>query len=78
MIHTGSIPELAYKYLIDVGGYSEEWSYPYVSYLGDTNGTCSDDPLTNRVAGISGYVKLPENNASAVMAALATVGPLGE
>lgn len=69
----GSIPELAYTYLVDAGGYAEEWSFPYVSFTGETNGTCSDPTIQ---AGIGGYVKLPENNASAVMAALAHIGPL--
>eukprot|EP00616_Rhizochromulina_sp_CCMP1243_P016292 CAMPEP_0118962106 /NCGR_PEP_ID=MMETSP1173-20130426/556_1 /TAXON_ID=1034831 /ORGANISM="Rhizochromulina marina cf, Strain CCMP1243" /LENGTH=366 /DNA_ID=CAMNT_0006910325 /DNA_START=22 /DNA_END=1122 /DNA_ORIENTATION=- len=69
----GSIPELAYDYLIQEGGFAEEWSYPYQSYGGRTT-ICKN--VTTTVAGISGYVKLPENNASAVMAALATVGPL--
>ena len=34
----GSIPELAYDYLIGAGGYAEEWSFPYISYNGATNG----------------------------------------
>jgi cathepsin L len=77
----GSIPELAYDYLIGAGGYAEEWSWPYYSYTGQTNGTCMDlDPAptnTNPIkAGITGYVKLDENNATAVMTALAAVGPL--
>lgn len=74
----GSIPELAYDYLVSAGGYTQEWSYPYVSYSGTTNGTCVElDTSINPIkATIDGYVKLPENNASAVMAALAKVGPL--
>lgn len=74
----GSIPELAYDYLVSAGGYAQEWSYPYVSYSGDTNGTCVElDTSSNPIkATIDGYVKLPENNASAVMAVLAKVGPL--
>mmetsp|Transcript_2833 Transcript_2833/g.5834 ORF Transcript_2833/g.5834 Transcript_2833/m.5834 type:complete len:360 (+) Transcript_2833:14-1093(+) len=72
----GSIPEVAYDYLIGAGGYAEEWSFPYVSFGGQTNGTC---PLAEEIqikAGIGGYIKLEENNAADVMAALAEVGPL--
>ncbi|GMH53585.1 hypothetical protein TrST_g6847 [Triparma strigata] len=72
----GSIPELVYDYLIEAGGYAEEWSFPYVSYDGQTNGTCKsgDDLLVK--AGITGYVKLEPNNAQDVMTALAEIGPL--
>jgi hypothetical protein len=63
-----------YDYLIGAGGYAEEWSLPYISYFGTTNGTCPDSPSLK--AGISDYVKIEENNAADVMEALATVGPL--
>ena len=77
----GSIPELAYDYLVEAGGMAEEWSWGYESYTGETNGTCRElDPSPQNSnptkVGIGGYVKLPENNASAVMAAVAAVGPL--
>ena len=76
----GSIPELAYDYIIEAGGMAEEWSWPYFSYTGQTNGTCMDldpSPNTNPIkAGITSYVKLSENNASSVMTALAAIGPL--
>ena len=35
---------------------AEEWSYPYVSYTGETNGTCAADPQAKIT--IDGYVKL--------------------
>ena len=72
----GSIPEVAYDYLIDTGGYAEEWSFPYISYSGGTNGTCPATEDLSIKAGIAGYVKLEENNAADVMAALASQGPL--
>ncbi|GMI48872.1 hypothetical protein TrCOL_g7275 [Triparma columacea] len=72
----GSIPEVAYDYLIGAGGYAEEWSFPYISYTGATNGTCPASEDLQVKAGIGGYVKLEENNAADVMVALATVGPL--
>jgi cathepsin L len=76
----GSVSQLAFDYLIGSGGYAEEWSFPYVSYAGATNGTCL--PLNDAAqnvpvqAGITGYATLDANNASAVMAAVATIGPL--
>mmetsp|Transcript_39233 Transcript_39233/g.72173 ORF Transcript_39233/g.72173 Transcript_39233/m.72173 type:complete len:180 (+) Transcript_39233:637-1176(+) len=64
-------------YLIDAGGMAEEWSFPYVSGSGATNGTCPVvDASEYAVAGIEGYVTLAENDAASVMAALATIGPL--
>ena len=72
----GSIPELVYDYLIDAGGYAEEWSFPYESYYGTTNGTCKSGDALLAKAGITGYTKIEENNAADVMTALATVGPL--
>jgi len=72
----GSIPELAYDYLIGAGGYAEEWSLPYISYSGGTNGTCPAEGELELKAGIKDYIKLEENNAADVMEALATVGPL--
>ncbi len=72
----GSIPEVAMDYLISAGGFAEEWSLPYISYTGETNGTCPDADALQIKAGISGYVKLEENNAADVMAAVAEIGPL--
>lgn len=75
----GSTAELAYTYLTNIGGQVQEWSFPYVSYMGTTNGTCtwnnSGDDLPPTVS-IDGFVKLTSNNATAVMTALANVGPL--
>lgn len=73
----GSVPQLAYDYLIDAGGYAEEWSFPYISYQGTTNGTCNElNDLNPIKAGITGYTTLDANNATQVMNALANVGPL--
>jgi cathepsin L len=63
--------------LIEAGGYAEEWSFPYVSFSGQTNGTCNAFGTYNPIkAGIKGYTTLQANNASQVMAAVATIGPL--
>ncbi len=53
------------------------YSVPSIQYTGQTNGTCNNlGSLNPPKAGITGFVTLPENNASAVLAALAVVGPL--
>lgn len=47
---------------------AEEWSFPYISGSG-ANGTCPDTPASDyAVAGIEGYITLPENDAASVMA----------
>jgi cathepsin L len=74
----GSVPQLAMDTIIEMGGWAEEWSNPYVSYMGLTDGACKGLVASSNPgkAGITGYETLPANNASAVMAALAAVGPL--
>lgn len=72
----GSVPELAMDTIIEEG-FAEEWAYPYTSYHGVSGSTCQDlGTFIPKVAGITGRVTLPANNASSVIAALAAVGPL--
>jgi cathepsin L len=73
----GSVPELAFDY-IQANGLASEWTYPYNSYSGASNGQCvyNATGATPPAAHLSGHVKLPANNATAVMQALATMGPL--
>jgi len=66
----GSIPELAFNYTTMSGGQTLESLYPYTGQ----DGTCNS--AVKRVATVGGYVKLPQNNYTAVMGAIATVGPL--
>lgn len=69
----GSIPELAFQYVMS-NGLASETDYPYVS-----GGTSNDEvcrPNVKKTASITGMMKLKENNYEAVMNALATVGPL--
>lgn len=68
----GSIPELAFNFVTQKGLASEK-DYPYVSGGTSANGNCK--PVAPS-AKIEGYIKLPANNYTAVMHALATVGPL--
>ena len=71
----GAIPELAWDYVVAAGGMAEEWAYPYTSYYGD-DGVCKPNNETRKYAKLSGYMKVPENDASAVMEALFTAGPV--
>jgi cathepsin L len=66
----GSIPELAFNYTAMSGGQTLESLYPYTGQ----DGTCNSG--VKRVATVTGYVKLPSNNYTAIMGAVATVGPL--
>ena len=70
----GSTAELAYEYAASSGGFVQEFQYPYTSYYGQ-NFACSV-PSTQPVAGIEGYVQLPSNNYTALMNAVAQVGPI--
>ena len=56
-------------------GILQEYQYSYTSYFG-TCAACSVPTSTYPVASITGYVKLPENNYTALMNAVAQVGPI--
>jgi len=72
----GSTAELAFEYLSGSEGMYEEFQYSYTSYYG-VDEECKLSPGdTSPVATIDGYVKLPDNNYTAVMNAIAQVGPL--
>jgi len=70
----GSIPELAFDY-VKAHGLASESKYPYVSGGTSQNGECKDASIKPN-ATITGWARLPANNYSAVMWALAHVGPL--
>lgn len=69
----GSTSELAFEYMVK-HGQSLESVYPYESGTTGYNGKC-DTTKPARV-NVSSYVKLPANNFTAVINAIATVGPL--
>ena len=73
----GSIPELAFDY-VKANGQSSEWTMPYTSYSGASNGQCfyNATGATPAVAHVDGYVKLPSNNYTSMMQAVALVGPV--
>lgn len=82
----GSVPELAFDY-VKANGMASEWSIPYTAHGGGCAGNPGSDPTCPcaynssaaarmKTVSLDGYVKLPANDQAAVMAALATIGPL--
>ncbi|KPI82686.1 putative cysteine proteinase [Leptomonas seymouri] len=71
---SGSIEPLAFDYIAKAGGIQEEWAYPYTAYYGET-GQCENRPI-HKVAWVSSYVELPENDQEALMDAVAFEGPI--
>lgn len=72
----GSTAELAFEYLSGSGGLQQEYSYPYISYYGQDYPCAIPGSEGTPVATINGYVELPQNNYTALMNAVATVGPV--
>jgi len=69
----GSIAEIAFDYIASNGGQTKEQLMPYLA----RDSTCTyDKTRTPPAATVSGYVKLPENNYTALMNAIATIGPI--
>jgi len=71
----GSIPEVAYHY-IQQFGMTSEWMMPYTSYYGETAQCAYNVSKNQSIVSIAGYEKLPSNDYTAVMSALAKIGPL--
>lgn len=71
----GSTAELAFDYVTGSKGLLQEYQYGYTSYYG-RDFDCAAPGVTLPVATIDGYTQLPGNNYTAVMNALATIGPL--
>jgi cathepsin L len=65
----GATSELGYDYVAQKGIASEK-DYPYRA----VTGTC--DESKPKSAHVTGFVKLPENNYTALVTALATIGPI--
>jgi len=70
----GATSEIAFEYVSNSDGIREEYQYPYTSYYGQDH-DCAI-PASGGVATINGYVQLPSNNYTALMNAIATVGPV--
>lgn len=71
----GSTAEIAFDYVTGSNGMYQEYQYSYSSYYG-SNFECTIPSSGKPVATIDGYVQLPENNYSALMNAVATLGPI--
>jgi len=67
----GSVQWLGFNYTKSAGGLSLETDYPYMG----TTGTCKTSAI-KPAAGVKGYVRLPANNYTALMNAVATIGPI--
>ena len=67
----GSTQPLAFDYVVSAGGMESSKDYPYTA----RDGTCKTKKK-EFVAGITGHVDLPTNNYTALMDAVATVGPI--
>jgi len=70
----GATSELAFDYVAGAG-ILEEYQLGYQAYYG-TDSACGVTSEMSPVATINGYVKLPENNYTALMNAVAQVGPV--
>jgi len=68
----GGTPELAFTQIMQSGGLSTEWTYPYKSYFGSAFQCGSLNPFGQ----ITNFTVLPSNQYAPVMQTLATVGPL--
>jgi cathepsin L len=71
----GATHELAFDYVSGSAGLFQEFQYGYTAY-GGLDSACALPTGTKPVATIDGYVRLPENNYTALMNAIATVGPI--
>lgn len=70
----GLVENLAFEYVKNAGGITEEWSYPYTSFNGDS-GMCRRG-ATDPVVKVSDFVQLEPNDEDAIVDALVTKGPL--
>jgi len=72
----GGTAELAFARIMELGGLSSEWVYPYVSYFGASQ-TCKFNPSnTPPFANISAYYTLPQNEYAPLLSHVATTGPI--
>jgi len=71
----GGTVELAFQKIIDMGGLSSEWTYPYLSWKGGNFPNCNFSPSMG-AASIKGWVNVAPNQYAPVMNSLATFGPL--
>jgi hypothetical protein len=73
---SGATAELAFDYYAGTRGVYQEFQYGYGSYYGAT--LACEKKADAPVAALDGFIQLPANNYTALMNAIATVGPVGE
>lgn len=78
---SGSTAEIAYEFIAK-HGLVDEWTFGYQNYANSRTVGCtlrrtSDNPFYDRaVVTVEGFVKLPSNNYTALMNAVAKLGPV--
>jgi cathepsin L len=72
---SGATAEIAFDYVTKSGGLFQEYQYSYSSYYG-SDYACALPSTGAPVATINGFVQLPENNYTALMNAVAQLGPI--
>jgi cathepsin L len=70
----GATAELAFDYVANSTGLFQEYQQGYAAYDG-SNSACTTPPGSPK-ASIESYVKLPSNNYTALMNAVAEFGPI--
>jgi cathepsin L len=71
----GATAEIAFDYVANSEGLLEEFQYSYSSFYG-VESSCSIPPAGVPKAHIDGYVKLPSNDYTSLMNAVAKIGPI--
>jgi cathepsin L len=72
----GATEDIAFQYLVNASGATEEYQYPYTSYYG-ASGTCEFNRTKMRVvANLTGFYKLPSNEDAPLAEALFLHGPI--
>jgi cathepsin L len=71
----GATAEIAFDYVAGSSGLLEEYQLGYTAYNG-VDSACGVTSSYVPKASITGYTKLPENNYTALMNAIAQVGPI--
>jgi len=72
----GGTAELALQMIMNNGGLSTEWTYPYTSYMGANFHCQFNGTNTDAFVQVANYVALPTNTLAPIMKAIGTVGPL--
>jgi cathepsin L len=76
----GGTAQIAFQSVMDMGGISSEWTYPYLSYQGNDL-TCKINSTTHRppwppAALVLDYVDIESNDEESLLEAVALMGPI--